>query len=136
MSACAKLRPVFQRQGKHNYTSPRRYPLCAKILLERCKSNDRNYWRSWKSIFRRIWKACVFRFKCQHWFKRFLHKFEANGYNQFEASRTQVNNEAFNPPISRNGFDLFQVSEKQKNKNKNKKHTLMFHGVKSLPWDL
>ena len=38
--------------------------LCAKTLHVRCESNDRNYWRSWESIFRRIWRTCDFRFKC------------------------------------------------------------------------
>ena len=29
ITACAKLRPVLQRQGKPKYTPPRRYPLCS-----------------------------------------------------------------------------------------------------------
>ena len=47
-----------------------------------------------------------------------VYKFEANGQNQFETFRKQVDSEAFYSPISRNDFDLFQVSPKKNKPDK------------------
>ena len=48
----------------------------------------------------------------------YVYKFEAKGQNQFESFRKQVNCETFYSSISRNDFDLFQVSSKKFKKKK------------------
>ena len=62
-----------------------------------------------------------------------VYKFEANGQNQFETFRKQVDSEAFYSPISRNDFDLFQVSLKKQNKqskeNKLKQDCVLFSNL-------
>ena len=59
--------------------------------------------------------------------------FEADGQNQFESFRKQVDSETFCSPISRNDFDLFQVSSKNQNKlskeNKLKQDCVLFSNL-------
>ena len=62
-----------------------------------------------------------------------VYYFESNGNKQLESFRKQVDSEAFYSPISRNDFDLFQVSRKNQNKqskeNKLKQYCVIFSNL-------